>query len=96
LQLCAEVERALGLTLAGECEDPLLDQLVVFDVSPAPDAGRLLVRLVVTARPPPDLAAVYEALRRAQGLLRTAVGAELHRKRVPELAFVVLPAEVAR
>ena len=92
-QLCAQVERSLALTLAGDCQDPILNNLYVYDVIPAPDASRLLVRVSCRLASLDELAAVYDALTRAKGLMRTAIAAELNRKRTPELSFVVITPE---
>src|SRR5258708_5523721 len=43
LQLCRQVERSIGAVLRGGCADPVLQDLAVESVRPAPDAGRLLV-----------------------------------------------------
>jgi ribosome-binding factor A len=92
-QLCAQVERALVLTLAGDCQNPILNNLDVYDVTPAPDASRLLVRVCCRFASLDELAAAYDALTRAKGLMRSAVAAELNRKRTPELSFVVIAPE---
>jgi ribosome-binding factor A len=44
-QLCRQVERTLGIVLGGEVADPVLQNLMIESVTPAPDAGRLLVRV---------------------------------------------------
>ncbi len=92
-QLCAQVERALSLTLGGDCTDPTLNSLSVADVTPAPDASRLLVRVIGSASSPDELVEIYDALARSKGLLRAAIAAELNRKRTPQLSFVVVSAE---
>lgn len=43
LQLCRQVEHAISFALGGECADPVLQDLVVHSVVPAPDASRLMV-----------------------------------------------------
>jgi ribosome-binding factor A len=86
-QLCREVQRALAAAL-GALDDPLLAAAYVVAVTPAPDAGRLLV----TVAPPAgatDLALLLERLRRAAGELREELAADLQRKRTPELAFAL-------
>ena len=92
-QLCAQVERALSLTLGGDCTDPTLNSLSLADVTPAPDASRLLVRVVGSVNSPDEVVEIYDALARSKGLLRAAIAAELNRKRTPDLAFVVISAE---
>jgi ribosome-binding factor A len=89
--LCKQVRRSVAMTLAGECADELLQGLIVDDVLPAPNAGRLLVRLVLRpADTAVTLATVLERLEKVHGLLRARVGETIVRKRTPELAFDVV------
>ena len=83
-QLCRQVERALALTLPG-CSDPLLGDLIVRSVIPAPDATHLLVFLSSSGRA--DAANVLAALSGAAGLLRHEIARAITRKRAPELSF---------
>lgn len=95
LQLCAQVARTLSTILAGECEDDLLRDLLVESVRPAPDSMHLLVRVCpATSARAVDANQVLDHLHRAQGSLRSAVAAAIHRKRVPELTFSVVGAAV--
>ena len=89
--LCKQVRRILSLTLAGECGDPLLQELIVDEVLPAPNAGRLLVRVLLRARPDITLADILQRLAAVEGLLRHRVGESIARKRTPELTFDVTP-----
>ncbi len=90
--LCKQVRRALSLALAGECGDPVLQELMVEEVLPAPGAGRLLVRVMVRAREGgPGMVDVLQRLEKVEGLLRARVGEAIARKRTPELAFDVIP-----
>ena len=93
LQLCRQAQRALGMALAGECDDDVLRALYVDSVVPAPDATQLLVRLVIPAASARDVRAadVYARLQRVHGILRHAVAEAITRKRAPELAYVVVP-----
>ena len=89
-QLCREVHETLSFVLAGECDDPVLERLVVASVAPAPDASRLLVSLVVFPEldgGPTDLAEIEEHLERVRGKLRAEIAAAIHRKKTPQLAF---------
>jgi ribosome-binding factor A len=92
LQLCAQVMRTLNSVLVGEA-DPVLRDLLVVEVVPAPDTKRLLVSVVLTPsaaeREPVE---VLSSLHHAQGHLRTEVAAEITRKKAPELSFRVLTA----
>jgi ribosome-binding factor A len=89
-QLCKEVERTLGYALPA-CGDPLLRELTVVAVEPAPDGARLMVTV---AAAPSTLAAgvdvLMERLRGVRGALRSEIAAAIQRKRTPELAFQVV------
>jgi ribosome-binding factor A len=77
--------RALVLAMSDESDD-VLRECQVESVAPAPDASRLLVRLVM----PRDVALteILQRLEQAQGRLRRAVAEAITRKRTPELMFV--------
>jgi ribosome-binding factor A len=88
LQLCREVMRTVSYALAWELGDDLLNSLVVEAVVPAPNSSRLLV--TVYQWPSARAALPEEVLARLHqyaGRLRTAVAADVHRRRVPELTF---------
>jgi ribosome-binding factor A len=92
LQLCAQVTEALHAALAGECRDAVLQALTVVSVTPAAGGSRL----VVTVELPVGEAGItrevaLQRLERAAGMLRCAVGSAISRRRVPELAFRVVP-----
>jgi ribosome-binding factor A len=89
LQLCRQVHDALALALA-DIDDPLLDELVLESVTPAPNASRVQVTFV-PARPDLDVEAALERLHAHVGELRSEVAAEVSRRRVPELAFQIVP-----
>ena len=85
-QFCRQVQRVLNLALADEPTNRNLNDLFVEDVTPAPDCGHLLVRVVV-----PSDRTVGEALselRSASSRLRSEVAMAISRKRAPELTFV--------
>jgi ribosome-binding factor A len=95
LQLCGQVAKTLHLVLS-ECADPMLRDLLVVSVVPAPDSTRLLV--TVRHNSPSEQvqrAPVQEHLRRAYGMLRSEIAAAIHRKKVPELLFDVAVPEDA-
>jgi len=85
-QLCAQVARSLSITLNGECDDPVLHDLVVHAVAPAPDAGRLQVT-VAAMDPHSDPEMILDHLGRARGVLRNSVAAAIRRHKTPELVF---------
>jgi ribosome-binding factor A len=90
-RLCAQVEQVVSLSLGGS-EVELLRSLVVDSVRAAGDGSRLVVSVVAGADVGLDeLDQIYAALLRAGPWLRRQVAAEIHRKRTPDLSFVVLP-----
>ena len=94
--LCKQVMRAVSLALAGECGDPALQSLVVHDVLPAPNAGRLLVRLLAPAvHDYTGIVDLLERLEKIRGLLRARIAESIARKRTPELSFDILPTGAA-
>jgi ribosome-binding factor A len=94
-QLCRQAQRALSLAIGGELADPMLSDLWVEDVRPAPDAGRLCVRLRMPTRGA-DVAEIYRRLDAVEGFLRAEVARDITRKRAPQLTFeLVWGSEVA-
>lgn len=87
LQLCAQVARTL-MGVFADCGDDALRDLIIESVTPAPNAGRLLV----TVRPAVvmETAVVLEHLERARAKLRSEAVAAIHRRRAPDLLFRVL------
>jgi ribosome-binding factor A len=85
-QLCRQVQRSLSLAIGGELADPLLSELWVEDVYPAPDAGRLCVRLRVPRRGA-SVAEIHRRLDAVEGFLRAQVAQAITRKRAPQLSF---------
>jgi ribosome-binding factor A len=89
LQLCGQVADTLALLLAGDTADDVLRDLQVVSVRPAPNSSRLLVT-VSPCVPDADLDEMRQALARAQGRLRAEMASAIHRRRVPELTFLVV------
>ena len=85
-QLCRQVQRALNLALAERGSDPVLDQLFIEEVSPAPGCGHLLAHFVAPADR--SLAAALAGLNREAPRLRAQVARAISRKQAPELSFV--------
>ena len=92
-QVCRQVERTLGLLLAGVCGDAILRDLLVESVVPAPDSTRLLVTLRFSGAETATVGDVLARLHEAHGFLRSEVAAALHRRKAPELTFQVLGAK---
>jgi ribosome-binding factor A len=84
-QLCGQIRRAIDLSLAASA-DPVLRELWVVAVSPAPDASRVRVQ-ISTFDPelPPGIA--LAAVKAATGWLRSETAQAISRKKVPELCF---------
>jgi ribosome-binding factor A len=91
-QVCRQVFEALGLALA-DLDDPLIDDLVLVSVDPAPDASRVAVTFEA-ARADLDLDAARARLDELLPELRAEVASEVHRKRAPELLFRIAPPRV--
>ena len=85
-QFCRQVERALNLALAETNSSDEIAGIVVDQVSPAPDCGRLLVHVLIPADRP--VADAIDALCRETPRLRSEVASAITRKRAPELVFV--------
>jgi ribosome-binding factor A len=94
LQLCGQIADTLNYVLSGELDDDLLRNLYVESVRPAPDASRLLVSVA-----PLDAADAARADQILQKLLihapriRSEVAQSIHRRKTPELSFVVVRPE---
>jgi len=87
LQVCRQVFDALTYALA-EIDDPVIDDLVLESVVPAPNAARVQVNFIPTT----DQLDRDEALARLDDYapeLRAEVAAEITRARVPELTFYI-------
>jgi hypothetical protein len=85
LQLCRQVFDAITYALA-ELDDPLIDDLALASVVPAPSSARVLVTMVPTRDDiDPDVA--LDRVRELAAELREEVAAEVTRKRVPEMVF---------
>lgn len=77
--------------LPGDMADPLLQEVSVDCVRPAPDAGRLLV-VLCTARPVEDVPEILHRIEQVRARLRAEVASVITRKRAPELTFQIAPA----
>jgi ribosome-binding factor A len=85
-QLCREVYRVLTSVLL---DDPILDEVTILDVEPAPDGSRLAVQVIAPAGA--DREEIRLAFERAKGHLRDEIAAAIQRKRTPDLVFEVMP-----
>jgi ribosome-binding factor A len=84
--LCRQVQRALNLALADSRGDDTVGELLVDEVTPAPDCGHLLVHVIVPPECP--IGEALRALRDHAPRLRSHVAMAITRKRAPELSFV--------
>lgn len=87
LQVCRQVYDVLALALA-EIDDPVIDDLSLASVTPAPNASRVLVTLVPYSHSIDRTEALARIAEYADDL-REEVAAEVSRRRVPELVFVI-------
>jgi ribosome-binding factor A len=86
LQLCRQVAEALALAFSG-CADPVLNDLLIVAVRPAPDSSRLLVLVQSASGVPVTQSLLLEHLERAKGMLRQEVARSIHRRKTPDLTF---------
>ena len=93
-QVCRQVFDALSYALA-ELDDPVIAELALIAVDPAPDASRVLVTLA-PGRSDVDFDDALERVRQVAPELRAEVAAEFNRRRIPELTFrIARPGELA-
>jgi ribosome-binding factor A len=93
-QICRQVFDALSYALA-ELDDPVIDELVIDSVVPAPSASRVLVVLRPSvAGSDADFEIALARLREVAPELREEVAAEITRRRVPELVFRIVETEL--
>jgi ribosome-binding factor A len=87
-QVCKQAEKTLNLVLAGESNEPVLHELMVYAVEPNPDSTNLLVIVEANSTSVPlDENEVLEALQRSGGRLRSALATAINRKRTPQISF---------
>jgi ribosome-binding factor A len=90
--LCRQAQEAVTLALGDAAPDSRLDGAWVVSVDPAPGPDRLLVSVALAGRAGEnDLEAALAALVEMKPWLRSEVARAIHRKRVPDLAFRVMP-----
>ena len=95
LQVCRQVFDALAYALP-DLDDPLIDELVLVSVTPAPSAARVQVTLV-PSHDDVDPDAALARLLAVSAELRGEVAAEVSRARVPELVFrIAHPNDIPR
>lgn len=87
--LSSQVAECLQLVFDNALHDPDLQDVHLHGVEPGSDAGTLRVTVVVAD--PNDVVRVRNALGRAAGRLRSEVARAVHRRRVPQLLFRVVP-----
>lgn len=96
-QLCRQVFETLSYVLSSVSHDEVLDDLVVHEVIPAPDATRLLVVVCpFVAGDRFDGAEALQHLYQALGGLRAEIARSISRRKVPDLVFRVIVDGVPR
>jgi ribosome-binding factor A len=84
-QLCEQVKDTLNATFPA-CADPVLQALLAVDVVPAPNSGRLRVRVTADWESlSPN--AVVTRLDHAAAMLRGEVARAINRRYAPELTY---------
>lgn len=88
-QLCEQVKVSLHGILA-VCADDVVRDLQVLSVLPAPHAGRLQIAVAVPSTADAiDRRAAEVRLQVVAGWIRSEVASAVHRRKVPELVWVV-------
>lgn len=97
LQLCGQIRDTLNYVLSGELDDDLLRNLYVESVRPAPDASRVLVSVApLDARDADRADQILQKLLIHTPRIRSEVSQSIHRRKTPELSFVVVQPEEPR
>lgn len=89
-QLCKQIATAVQLAL-GSAADERLRELLVVQVTPAPDASHLLLLVQPNSAISSSEEAMNEALANARGYMRTAAAEAITRKKTPHLTMRFLP-----
>lgn len=87
-QLCEQVRQSLMNALSS-LGDEVLHNLQVVSVEPAPNTGRLRVTVAVATVDVADRTTIEEHLAAAQQHLRWEIAQAIHRRKVPEIGFVI-------
>ena len=85
--LCRQVQRTLMLAL-GELDGVDLTDLSIGEVHPAPNAGHLVVEVLVASSATEPASVLIARLSALTPRLRHLLAQSISRKRVPELSFV--------
>lgn len=86
--LCRQVQRTLMLALGGELDGVDLTDLSIGEVHPAPNAGHLVVEVMVSSTAIEPASMLIARLAALTPRLRHLLAQSISRKRVPELSFV--------
>ncbi len=89
-QLCAQIQRAVSLGLAGAVDDEVLRELEVVSVWTPGELSRVVVDVACPGGRY-GLEEIEARLHGAAGWLRSEVARSIHRKRTPTLCFNVIP-----
>jgi ribosome-binding factor A len=86
-QLCRQALETLEMVLS-DCDEELMQSLVVAGVDPAPDSSRLLVTVGVDLEPDEfDQSLILSILQNQTPRLRAELARSISRKRVPNLSY---------
>lgn len=91
LQYAKQAQHAIDASLSCDVGDPSLRDLVLLEVRPVQGCSLLEVILTSSESDVRALQACHDRLAAIEGILRAAVAAATHRKRVARLRFTVLP-----
>ena len=91
LQLCRQVERTVSLVASGELNDDRIRDLQLVSVIPAPHSNHLLVTFQASELLPGDELLELDALLAShRGRIRSAIAADINRKKTPDITLRVV------
>jgi len=91
LQLCSRVRDALSWILSSEFDDEVIQGLDVVQVLPAPSTAHLLVWVTPSlSAPVTNYNVLMQHLHAVMPRIRVLVAASIHRRKAPELTFLVV------
>ncbi|MGY8688699.1 MAG: hypothetical protein ACKVHP_13320 [Verrucomicrobiales bacterium] len=91
LQYCKQARIALETAMSCDLGDPLLHELTVIAVRPITGCTVIEATLVSMITSPEPMDTMHQRLTAAEGVLRSAVAGETHRKRVARIRFRIVP-----
>ena len=90
-QLCGQVRRGIDDAFWCDLCDPLLSDLRTIEVKPIEGSSALIATVVSPETDMETISLIHERLMLARGIIRASVAGVIHRKRVPQIQFRIIP-----